>query len=139
MHFFQILADWRLCTECSAKGAAHCSFLERFKATTLGKSYWKKLSMPGKICLSIAFLLESLLTVSYIQGAVLLLSYSPLKMLLRENPTDTFYQYLEYYLNITFLPNITQTLHFSRIFTDKRLSTRYSMKGTNHFYFHRVL
>ena len=26
-------------------------------------------------------------------------------MLLPENPTDTFYQYLEYYLNITFLPN----------------------------------
>ena len=45
-------------------------FVERFKADTLGKSYWWKLSLTGKIYLSIAFFSDFLLILSYTQGAL---------------------------------------------------------------------
>ena len=44
------------CTGRSTKRATHDPFGERFKTTTLEKSYWQILSVLGKIDLSIGFL-----------------------------------------------------------------------------------
>ena len=135
MDFCRIFPDGRLCTECSMKGAAHCSFVEGFKTATLGRPCWWILSVIGLNYLNIALLLnfcwwKVMYRVLYKRSCSLLLSQSALKQLLWEGLTDAFCQYLEPF---------TKTLHFCWIFAGGRLFIECSTNGASHYSFRRAL